>query len=188
MNRIFRSLHLKVIHSHQSSICRNVHRSRNVIKNGVKRDFSGITRGTDLLEDSLSFSTKPKIIFDGHAPTGIDVINIITADDVESMNIDESSPKATEKPKLQSLHMNGSCLAFPHSCFLWKPRTAKEVTLKSLEVVMHIDPPIELLFIGCDSVIPPREMNKMKREFKEKSGIIVEQMTLVSFEFLLFHL
>ena len=142
---------------------------------------SGITRGTDLLADSLSFSSQPKIIFDGYAPTGIEVLNVLAPDiheESSTTNTDTSANESTAS-KLQSLHMNGSCLAFPHSCYLWKPRTAKEVTFESLEMVLHVDPPIELLFIGCDAVIPPRAMNVMKREFKQRAGIIVEQMTLV---------
>lgn len=148
------------------------------------RALSGITRGTDLLEDSLSFSSKPKIIFDGFAPTGIDVLNIVTPKETDNANVvltqNTPSRRGKEKQQLQTLHMNGSCIAFPHSCFLWKPQKPQEVTLESLEIVMLVDHPVELLFIGCDGVIPPRAMNQIKREFKRRSGIIVEQMTLVS--------
>ena len=162
------------------------------------RQFSGITRGTDLLADSLSFSDKPKIVFDGHSPTGIDVYNIITNNENDKFPKSSAEKKSStdnvqsfdsldseeSKQQLESIHMNGSCLAFPHSCFLWKPQKPQEVTVESLEVVMCVDPPIELLFIGCDSTIPPRAMNVIKKEFKRRKGIIVEQMNLVSFLFI----
>lgn len=117
----------------------------------------GIGRGTDLLADSLAFSARPKIIFDGYTEeTGFDVLGMPDVD------------------KETVVHMNGSVLAFPHACYLWKPKTLKEVTFESLTAVMLHDPPLEFLFLGCKGVLPPRELNKIQREFRAK-GIHFEK-------------
>mmetsp|Transcript_38322 Transcript_38322/g.46809 ORF Transcript_38322/g.46809 Transcript_38322/m.46809 type:complete len:188 (-) Transcript_38322:207-770(-) len=129
------------------------------------RPFStidGIGRGTDLLADSLAFSDRPKIVFDGYSEeTGFDVMGMCdTAIDT-------------------AIHMNGSVLAFPHACYMWKPRNLKEVTVESLAAVTVHDPPVELFFLGCAGVIPPRALNKIKKDFK-KRGIIVEKTDLTN--------
>jgi len=133
--------------------------------------------GSDILADAHG-DGKPKIIFDGYGPTGFDVLNSPHAPSVTSLQKlqlrDESSQE--EIP----LHYNGSVLAFPYNLFLWKPRKAKDVTLESLALVhVYNDPSIEMLFIGCDKVLPPRAMNAIKKGFK-RHGIVVEQMDLTN--------
>lgn len=157
-----------------------------------KRCFSssGLSSGTDLLADSLGFSDKPKIIFDGYGPSGFDVVNVIPLpssrrsneknnpnnkkndDDVEEENLSSLSLPS-------SVHLTGSCLAFPHTCYLWKPEHVKDITVESLEPVLRIKPKIELLFIGCNEVIPPRVLNKIKKSFK-KEHVIVEQQSVAN--------
>jgi uncharacterized protein len=84
-----------------------------------------------------------------------------------------------EKEKVNTLLMNSSILAFPHVCYLWKPSSAKEVTLESLSMVSLCKPLVEFLFIGCDSPLPPRELNRIKTEMRKKQ-IVVEQMNVMN--------
>ena len=165
--------------------------------------FSTITRGQDLLADSLNHGAKRKIILDSYYPEiGFDVIGMIEHKDVTEESLNPSTLKSNntrtpipgmeimqrdyknndgndEQP--QTLLMNSSVIAFPHSCFLWnnisKP---KDVTLESLSIIRLLKPSIEFLFIGCDEPLPPRELNKIKKALKEKSNIIVEQMDVMN--------
>lgn len=106
-------------------------------------------------------------------PTGFDVMGMLDhAKDFVDDN-DETNSKS------DILHMNGSILAFPHSCFLWKVDSPREVTLETLSLVVLRDPKVEFLFIGCNSPLPPRELNRIKKAMKER-GVVVDQMDLVS--------
>jgi len=52
--------------------------------------------------------------------------------------------------------------------------------MESLEIVLHLEPKVELLFIGCDEMLDPRQMNIIRKEFKQRKGIIVEQLSLTN--------
>ena len=75
--------------------------------------------------------------------------------------------------------MNGSIIAFPDACFLWNVTTPKEVTLESLALIRLYKPTVEYLFIGCETPLPPRELNKIKKELRKKD-IVVEQMDIMN--------
>jgi uncharacterized protein len=64
-------------------------------------------------------------------------------------------------------------------CFLWNVSTPEEVTLESLSVVKLYRPLVEYLFIGCDQPLPPRELNRIKKEFRMKD-VVVEQMDIMN--------
>lgn len=167
------------------------------------KKFSTITRGQDLLADSLNHGTKRKIILDSYYPgVGFDVIGMIEHRDVtedspnpttlESKNAHtpipgmeinqrdyRSSDGGDDQP--HTLLMNSSVIAFPNSCFLWNSVSKpKDVTLESLSIIRLLKPSIEFLFIGCDEPLPPRELNKIKKALKEKSDIVVEQMDVMN--------
>uniref|UniRef100_A0A6U3PGG2 NADH dehydrogenase [ubiquinone] 1 alpha subcomplex assembly factor 3 n=1 Tax=Ditylum brightwellii TaxID=49249 RepID=A0A6U3PGG2_9STRA len=89
--------------------------------------------------------------------------------------LEENSPV----DKSGEVHVNSSIIAFPHSCFLWRPTCAKEVTLESLAIIGLYKPSLEYLFIGCDAALPPRELNKIKRDMKER-GVVVDQMDVMN--------
>jgi uncharacterized protein len=109
-----------------------------------------------------------------------------------SYNINEED----ENHKPQNLLMNSSIIVFPNSCFLWNEiYEPKDVTLESLSIVQLLTSTtnndnavssssstsaIEFLFIGCDKPLPPRELNRIKKVMKEKSGIVVEQMDVMN--------
>jgi uncharacterized protein len=132
------------------------------------RCFSSSIRGQDLLEDSLAFGKKRKIILDSYYHnTGVDVHGMLEL------------PLSDEEDLNNTMLMNGSILAFPFGCYLWKPRSVKEVTLESLSMVLLSKPAVEFLFIGCDELLPPREMKRIKTAMKKKH-IVVEQMNVMN--------
>lgn len=137
-----------------------------------KMRMSSISRGQDLLGESLAFGAQQKIILDSHGPTGVDVVGM-----VEYPNPVEEGKEGEERPKI--LHMNGSVIALPHATFLWKVSEPKDVTLESLSLVLLHTPPVEYLFIGSDKSLPPRVLNKVKKEFK-KNDIVVEVMDVTT--------
>jgi len=133
---------------------------------------SEIRRGTDLLADSLAYGTRRKIILESYAPSGFDVKGLVIVGDQP-----DEEDESTGEDKI--VHMNGSILAFPDSCFLWNVKAVKDVTYESLSAVQLYNPLVEYLFIGCDSPLPPRELNRIKREFRKKD-IVVEQMDIMN--------
>jgi len=130
-----------------------------------------IRRGTDLLADSLAHGPRRKIILESYGPSGIDIMGLVQVGDKPAEGDETGDGKIT--------HMNGSIVAFPDTCFLWNVTLPKEVTLESLSVVRIYQPMVEYLFIGCDEPLPPRELNKIKKEFKKKD-IVVEQMDIMN--------
>lgn len=139
----------------------------------TKRKLSSeIRRGTDLLADSLAYGPRRKIILESYAPSGFDVKGLVIVGDRP-----EEEDESTGEDKI--VHMNGSILAFPDSCFLWNVNTVRDVTYESLSAVQLYNPLVEYLFIGCDGPLPPRELNRIKREFRKKD-IVVEQMDIMN--------
>mmetsp|Transcript_32213 Transcript_32213/g.47396 ORF Transcript_32213/g.47396 Transcript_32213/m.47396 type:complete len:156 (-) Transcript_32213:67-534(-) len=121
----------------------------------------GLRIGTDLLEDSLAHGHRPKIVFDGYDSKGFDVMGLGLVMGGEEF-----------------VYMKGSCVAFPHACYMWTPSSPREVTTESLAVVEIHDPKIDILLIGSDKHLPPRLLNRIRNEFLEK-GIVVEQMDVM---------
>lgn len=120
----------------------------------------------------------PKVILQGYGPTGFDASNILKNLDSDS---DKSGGGFTQQES-GTIHLNGSVLAFPHGCFLWKVESPQEVTLESLAaVLLYRDPkPLEYLFIGCEGDgIPLAELDRIKRAMQAKS-IVVEKLNLAN--------
>ena len=109
---------------------------------------------------------KPKVTLDSYGPAGFDVTNIIKKVHVE------------ERAESGMIMMNGSILAFPHSCFLWRMEDIAEVTLESLAPVFLHRPKVEYLFIGSETPMQLETMLSMKMTLRE-SGITFEQLDLV---------
>ncbi|KAL3792173.1 hypothetical protein HJC23_009637 [Cyclotella cryptica] len=139
----------------------------------TKRHLSTITHGQDLLADSLSHGPRRKIILESYGPSGFDVKGMIRVGD------HPVDGEGTGDDAL--IHINGSIVVFPHACFLWNVTSPKEITLESLSVVKLYKPTIEYLFIGCESPMPPRELNRIKKEFRKgENHIIAEQMDVMN--------
>lgn len=128
-------------------------------------DWTGA--GTDLLQDSLAFSKRPKIVLEAYAPTGFDVKGAIQKVDKEMD--DKTSGQ---------MHMEGSILAFPHACFLWKMPSSNDLTLESLSPILLYKPSVKYLFIGSNKPIPQQELERIKVEMKQQKDIIVEKLDL----------
>lgn len=137
------------------------------------RSLSSITKGQDLLEDSLEHGSQRKIILDSYGPSGFDVKGMIRIGD---------EPTNDEQPGDDAIiHMNGSIVAFPQACFLWNITRPGDITLESLSVVKLYKPTVEYLFIGCDSPMPKMELDRIKKEFGSgENHVIVEQMDVMN--------
>eukprot|EP00979_Chaetoceros_neogracilis_P002741 scaffold448_cov239-Chaetoceros_neogracile.AAC.4 len=134
-----------------------------------KHNFSSISRGQDLLAEALAFGSKRKIILDSYYPqTGIDVHGML----------EFHEPPTEDEGQTDTLLMHGSIIAFPHACYLWKPKADIEVTLESLAMVILSKPSVEFLFIGCDTPLPQKELSRIKKHMQEKH-IVVEQMDIM---------
>lgn len=145
-------------------------------RSSIKRHMSSeITRGTDLLADSLAHGPRRKIILESYAPSGVDVKGFVQVGD-QPDNIDDDDGAPGED---KVVHMNGSIVAFPDACFFMNIHTPEEVTLESLSVVKLYQPTVEYLFIGCETPVPPSELNKIKSEFRKKD-VVVEQMDIMN--------
>jgi uncharacterized protein len=131
----------------------------------------GLSRGTDLLADSLSHGPRRKIVLEGYGPSGIDVRGLIRVGD---------NPVDGEIPGEDVIvHMNGSIVAFPDMCYLWDVNATHDVTLESLSIVRLYVPVPEYLFIGCDGQVPSAELSKIRKELRRKD-IVVEQMDIMN--------
>lgn len=143
-----------------------------------RRALSQIPRGgADLLgPEALAVGENTgglrKIVLDSYMPTGFDVMGMLD----HAKEFDDDNDESLKKSP--TLHMNGSMIALPTSCFLWDVTGPKDVTLESLSLILLREPSVEFLFIGCNHPLPPRELNKIRRELKE-SGVVVEQLDLV---------
>ena len=147
-------------------------------RSGQRRALSQIPRGgADLLgPEALAVGENTgglrKIVLDSYMPTGFDVMGMLD----HAKEFDDDNDESLKKSP--TLHMNGSMIAFPTSCFLWDVTGPKDVTLESLSLILLREPSVEFLFIGCNHPLPPRELNKIRRELKER-GVVVEQLDLV---------
>lgn len=133
--------------------------------------MSEISRGQDLLADALSHGPRRKIVLESYAPSGVDVKGLV--------HVGETPEEGEASGENKIIHMNGSIVAFPDTCFLWNVKRPEEVTLESLAIVRLYQPVPEYLFIGCDQPVPPHELVNIKREMRKKD-IVVEQMDIMN--------
>jgi uncharacterized protein len=139
---------------------------------------SEISRGQDLLADSLSYGPRRKIVLESYAPSGVDVKGFIQVGSSTPPNHnDDDEGQVVGEARI--VHMAGSIIAFPDTCFLWNVTYHTDITLKSLSVVRLYYPTPEYLFIGCDIPIPGTELSYIKRELRKKD-IVVEQMDIMN--------
>jgi len=124
--------------------------------------------GFDILS---SVNKGNKIVFDGCTISGFDVLNV----KLPSRVIENEEEDIKDK----CVHFNSSILAFSNSCYLWKVKSANEIKMESLMAVIAYDPPIEMLFIGCDTRVPQPIFNTIQKGLK-KYRVIVEQLDLTN--------
>ena len=164
------------------------------------RSLSSISR-YDLLAGSLShqdaYQRRPKIVLDAYSSTGFDVLNLLHLPHSSGANggdgLTQTSSNQTKEQDVHndnddvrnstnSVHMKGSIIVFPYSCFLWN--VTSNVTLESLAVVALHKPPIQYLFIGSEIPLVNTEFIKIQKYFKLQFNIIVERMDVVCFNIL----
>jgi uncharacterized protein len=122
-----------------------------------------------LAEAFMASGSKPKVLLEAIAPSGFDVSNLI-----KKVDPNEMAPHG-------ALHMMGSILAFPTSCFLWKVEDASQISMESLAPVILHRPKIEFLFLGTAKSMDQNQLRKLQADMKQKCGIVVEWLPLVSF-------
>jgi Protein of unknown function (DUF498/DUF598) len=121
-----------------------------------------------MLGESFLGGSRPKVLLEAIYPSGFDVSNLI-----KKIDPNEDAPHG-------ALHMMGSILAFPTACFLWNIEEPSEITVESLSPVLLHRPKIEFLFLGTAKPMKQEHVNELKKKMKEKSGIVVEWLPLVS--------
>lgn len=125
-------------------------------------------RGQDFLGDAFTSGQRPKVLLEAIGPSGFDVSNLI-----KKIDPNEVAPHG-------ALHMTGSILAFPNACYLWRVDHPSDVTLESLSPVLLYRPQIEFLFVGTNELIDRKHSEQLKKDMKQKSGIVLEWLPLVS--------
>lgn len=145
----------------QSNISKlEIHQSRQ-FSNPPTTGSNELRIGTDLLQDSLSFGTTRKIYFDGYSASGFDINGLQVTNG-------------------ETVHVYGSCIAFPHTFFMWQPKNIDEVTPESLKLISLRKPRTEILLLGTERRMENDKFNELFR-ILAKQGTIIEQMDLVSF-------
>ena len=121
-----------------------------------------------MLGESFLGGNRPKVLLEAMAPSGFDVSNLL-----KKIDPNEDAPHG-------ALHMMGSILAFPNACFLWNIEDPSEITMESLAPVLLHRPKIEFLFLGTAKPMNQDQLNNLKKGMKEKGGVVVEWLPLVS--------
>jgi uncharacterized protein len=152
-----------------------IHRTRPVCSRASRR-FSEWTHGQVLLGDSPEFDDEPKVVLEGYSSSGFDVMNVI--EKIEKDKKSEHSEQYKDSAESGKIHMMGSIMAFPNSCFIWNVNSIEEVTIESLAPVILYRPRLEYLFIGSERPMNREALEKIKSELKEKANIVVEQLSI----------
>jgi len=149
------------------------------------RYFSSISK-YDLLAGSISHQgtsqRRPKVVLDAYSSSGFDVLNLlhVAPQNASVMSTSLTKPNPMDEDSSpNAVHMKGSIIVFPYSCFLWNISRPDQVTLESLAIVALHKPPIQYLFIGSNKPIHKAELVTIQKNLKQQSNIIVEQMDLV---------
>ncbi|CAB9518657.1 Protein of unknown function (DUF498/DUF598) [Seminavis robusta] len=126
-------------------------------------------RGHDMLGEALMAGGgggKPKVVLEAMAPSGFDVSNIL-----KKIDPNEVAPHG-------AIHMMGSILVFPNSCFLWRVETPADITTATLAPVALHRPKIEFLFLGTAHSMERTQLTTLQEQMKLKYGIVVEWLPL----------
>ena len=135
-----------------------------------------IIGGADLLgTPNISSNNKKKILFDGHLPSGFDVLHIELPNGKSFPS--KQSENNTQEDNADTTHYTSSVIAFEDIVYLWNIKSINEVTKESLSIVTLYEPKIELLFIGSSTPLSFRNVGKLQKYFK-KFNISVEQLDI----------
>jgi uncharacterized protein len=108
----------------------------------------------------------PKVVLTSYSESGFDVTYMLQ----DKENNEEPFPP---------IHLMGSTLLFPQACFLWNHvHSIQDVTVESLTPILIHKPKLDFLFLGSDKPMDRTSFDLLKREFREKHSIVVEQMDI----------
>lgn len=114
---------------------------------------------SQILNDNFTSQTHcSKVVLESYNSQGFDVSNITDNN--------------------ESIFLNGSIIAFPTNCFMYKPKSSAEITVSSLSLIILHKPVVDLLLIGCDVRLNWRDLSSIRKSMK-KYGIIVEDRSLM---------
>lgn len=135
--------------------------------------FSEWTHGEDLLRDSPEFPGDPKVVLEGYSSSGFDVMNVI-----ERVDKEDKSDESDRPAESGMIHIMGSIMTFPNSCFVWNVNSVEGVTIESLSPAMLYRPKLEYLFIGSERPMKRETLTRIKAELREKANIVVEHTSI----------
>ena len=155
-----------------------IHKTRPV-GSRASRSFSEWTHGQVLLGDSQEFEGEPKVILEGYSSSGFDVMNVIEKIEKDKQPEDSDGSKdSKDPPESGKIHIMGSMMTFPNSCFIWNVNSIEDVTIESLAPVILYRPKLEYLFIGSERPMDREALERIKSELKEKANLVVEQLSI----------
>lgn len=133
---------------------------------------------------------RPKIILQGHGPSGFDVFQAIVKKKIlekkknsglETFAYDDDNDGTVDTATDGTLHFNGSILAFPHGCFFWKVQRLEDMSLEMLAPILLHEPKIEYFFVGCSQ--PQNKvanLSLIKNELYRQHGITMEVLSIAN--------
>ena len=139
------------------------------------RCFSDWTRGQDVLGDMVEVEGEPRVVLEGYSSSGFDVMNVI--EKIKKEQKSEESEDPQEPPESGNIHIMGSMMSFPNSCFLWNVKSIDDVTIESLAPAILYRPKLEYLFIGSERPMKREVFLQIRSELKDRS-IVVEQLSI----------
>lgn len=80
---------------------------------------------------------------------------------------------------VNDLNMRGGVALLSDIAMLWKPKRFEEITKESLEVFTIVNPPVEILILGCGPRIT-HQLDPPLKEFLKVNGIVVEYLDSVN--------
>lgn len=108
----------------------------------------------------------------GHSSTGFDCNKILKKVDANDQTLDKS---------MGIVHLAGSVICFPNACYMWKVKSVRDLTPKSLVAVDLFYPKLEYLLLGSSKAIPPSLVKEIRDALRlTNPELVVEPMDLAN--------
>jgi len=102
---------------------------------------------SQIINDNFTNHTQySKVILESYNSQGFDILNMTNNN--------------------ESIFLNGSIIAFPTNCFIYKPKSSTEITVSSLSLIILHKPVVDLLFIGCDARLNRNNLSNIRKSKK----------------------
>eukprot|EP00882_Tetradesmus_deserticola_P032765 GHRQ01037334.1.p4 GENE.GHRQ01037334.1~~GHRQ01037334.1.p4 ORF type:complete len:110 (-),score=29.40 GHRQ01037334.1:273-602(-) len=79
---------------------------------------------------------------------------------------------------VNNVQVEGAILCLPHSWLLWDVQSFSDITPKTLAILDLLDPPPEVLVVGCGAAMKP--LPQQLQEFLRARNVAVESLDTVS--------